>query len=270
MALPPHSHQKRARREDQLSLEAANQSGRPLAKIDVPYFKQLIHDMNNSLMVIGISADQLEQLAQANQVPADGPSLITHDKASQVLRHNITLIKDMLNDAAAALPGTAATSQIIVRWSYEGVAAFIAHQQIEWALIIPPTAHITVQIAPFEGQVMLNPPYLARVLQNLVRNACEAYHRTPIRDAPLIITLTARRREGALSLYFADNGPGIDDAIVAHIFRPDFSTKERAVLPTGLGLASAKSLAQQMGGDLALAPSKGARSTFVLTLSLEE
>ena len=64
----------------------------------------------------------------------------------------------------------------------------------------------------------------------------------------------------------ADNGPGVPQAVAAQIFRP-FTTGGRAG-GAGLGLAIARDLVRIHGGDITLAETSAAGTTFRFTLPL--
>lgn len=101
---------------------------------------------------------------------------------------------------------------------------------------------------------------LEQVVINLVQNAIEAVEgRKGAR-----VTITAARTDRAIELAVADNGPGLDPAIAATLFTPFASAKPEGL---GLGLAIARDIAREFGGDIAHRPSaQGA--TFVATLAL--
>ena len=86
---------------------------------------------------------------------------------------------------------------------------------------------------------------------NLIDNACKYSAHAADRD----IHLTAGRRRDQLVLSVRDHGPGIDPAFRSDLFIA-FRRAERragdAVPGVGLGLALARALARDLGGELTL------------------
>ena len=99
---------------------------------------------------------------------------------------------------------------------------------------------------------------LEQVVINLVQNAIEAVAGRG--DAR--VTLIAVAGNGAVELTVADNGPGLDPAIAASLFTPFATAKPDGL---GLGLAIARDIARDLGGDIVHRPSASG-ATFVARL----
>jgi signal transduction histidine kinase len=102
---------------------------------------------------------------------------------------------------------------------------------------------------------------LLRVLANLLRNAAEA-------GAPsATIALDPAPPETttpSLAILIADTGPGLPEAISAHLFQPFVAGGRPG--GTGLGLAIAADLMRVLGGELTLAETGPAGTVFRLVL----
>lgn len=122
---------------------------------------------------------------------------------------------------------------------------------------------VEINVARGVDPIHADPDALYRCLMNLVTNAADA-----VPDSNGRIIITARRTEGGcLEIEVADNGPGIPQTMRDNIFEIFFSTK--GTHGTGLGLASARKIAQEHGGDLTLLePECGA--CFKITLPVEK
>lgn len=98
---------------------------------------------------------------------------------------------------------------------------------------------------------------LTRVCSVLQDNAARA------KPKDLAFTVWIARTETQVTLAFVDNGPGVPNALRAHIFERGVSAAES----TGLGLYFARKVARAHDGDLTLAESHaGEGARFELTL----
>jgi signal transduction histidine kinase len=113
-------------------------------------------------------------------------------------------------------------------------------------------------------QVSADPDQLYRILVNLLRNAREAIEALATRGGMGVISITLVV-EGEVSVVsIADDGPGIPDRALSHLFQPFAGSARRG--GTGLGLAIARELAQGHGGDLTLVRTGSEGSVFELRL----
>jgi signal transduction histidine kinase len=103
--------------------------------------------------------------------------------------------------------------------------------------------------------------HLAAIFSNILDNA---YQALPDKHGSIEISLT---QEGDMYLAaIKDNGSGIDNADLAKIFNPFYTTKAKG---TGLGLTVCKELVALHGGDLAIDSVKGLGTTVKITLPVK-
>jgi two-component system, NtrC family, C4-dicarboxylate transport sensor histidine kinase DctB len=100
-----------------------------------------------------------------------------------------------------------------------------------------------------------------QILINLLRNALDAVEQ----ESDPQVTISAREESGRMHVSVADNGSGVDPAIRDTLFDP-FETAKPGGL--GLGLAIARDIAREFGGELILVRSKEPGATFRLTLPI--
>ena len=227
----------------------------------------IIHDINNSLMLIGITADQLERMVK------DSASALLIDSQDStapniILRRNISHIRDMLSEVTQSFDNGDDAKLRLIATDSQQFRALLQRQMPEWRMILPEGAQILIGSVNFAGQLHLAPAYIARLLQNLIRNAVEAYQTMPNPTDRLTITLECHVQGKDVLVVIDDNGPCIEKAIAAQIFDAHVSTKPEQALPTGLGLASARELAHLMNGSLELRPQTKTGASFVLSLPL--
>lgn len=135
-------------------------------------------------------------------------------------------------------------------------------------------ANISVQIrlAPDGAQILADQGQMEQVLLNLAVNAQDAI------AANGTITITTRNvilddefirrnpgvKPGAyILLEFSDDGCGMPEAVVRHIFEPFYTTKP-AGRGTGLGLATTFGIVRQHGGHIRVRSAEGEGTTFSL------
>jgi signal transduction histidine kinase len=118
---------------------------------------------------------------------------------------------------------------------------------------------------PHDGlAVRGDPDALLRVLTNLLDNAT--------RHGRARVVLETQRRNGAIRVDVADDGPGFAPDDLPKVFDPLFRSdraRGAATGGTGLGLAIARRLARAHGGDVEATndPGGGARATVTLPVS---
>ena len=108
-------------------------------------------------------------------------------------------------------------------------------------------------VSPVHGDATL----LTIALQNLLINAAQAM------NGRGLIRVSLRENDGRHEVEIADRGPGIAPEIRAQLFRPFRTTKARG---TGLGMATAKRLAELHGGHIEVVCPPGGGTTVTISL----
>ncbi len=118
------------------------------------------------------------------------------------------------------------------------------------------------------GEQMLAVHDFGEAVSNLVSNACSAMR---VKQSDLgagylpLLTVSSRLDEGMVEIAIQDNGTGIAEDIVDHIFNPFFTTSE-GTLGAGLGLPFAADVARRHGGDLVVETVFGEYAQFTMSL----
>ena len=165
-------------------------------------------------------------------------------------------------DTVAAGP-TGSAEDLRARISPPVIAALLVAKQtvaVERGivLIVTTQSHLDLPPGPLVETVMT-------VLGNLIDNAMDAVSEQP---APKTVTVSIRD-EDRLTIQVSDDGPGVPEQHLDHIFADGFSTK--AVNPDrrrGIGLALVRRLVHRNGGDITV--TAGPAPRFRVSLPVPE
>ncbi|HVJ27958.1 MAG TPA: ATP-binding protein [Vicinamibacterales bacterium] len=142
----------------------------------------------------------------------------------------------------------------------------IVEEVARGARVLAGPRHVSVQAAAVESAAFTgDEDLIRRLLVNLVDNA--------VRHSPpdTTVTMVLEANGAVYTIGVSDGGPGIPPHVQPHIFerfyRGDAArSREVAYDGAGLGLALARWIAREHGGDVVLADSSASGSTFVITL----
>jgi two-component system sensor histidine kinase BaeS len=206
------------------------------------------HELRTPLAVI---AGNLEAMIDGVH-PTDEPHLTAILEETRVMERLIEDLRTMVLSEAGTLPlhrepvDPDVLVDEVVR-SFSGAAA---------------TAGVTVRAeVPDDLPILdVDPVRVREVLANLVANA--------IRHTPAggSVTVSAVVADPWLELRVVDTGPGIDPAVLPHVF--DRFVKTAGSGGSGLGLAIARSLMEAHGGTLDVASTGSGGTTFRARLPL--
>jgi two-component system sensor kinase FixL len=111
-----------------------------------------------------------------------------------------------------------------------------------------------------------DPIQLQQVLLNLIINAFDAMHDTPVGHRKVSIA-TERNGDGTICTSVRDYGVGLPEKVRERVFEQFFTTKAKGL---GMGLAIVRSIVESHGGTIAAenADGGGARFQFTLPVSV--
>jgi PAS domain S-box-containing protein len=109
------------------------------------------------------------------------------------------------------------------------------------------------------------PSLIQQVLFNLLKNAFEAMHAKNFCNEIPVLTIRLKNKEAFIGIEVEDNANGMDDATLAQIFNPFFSTK--GCNGSGIGLSISRFIVtENFGGQISAVSRLGRGSCFVITL----
>ena len=126
---------------------------------------------------------------------------------------------------------------------------------------------MVLDLDPNAGAVDVIPEDIARVILNLVSNACHATSDKSGSERgyqPTLWISTSRDGDG-VTIRVKDNGNGIPEEIMDRIFNPFFTTKP-AGRGTGLGLSMSNDIIREHGGDIRPESQPGEYAQFTVSI----
>lgn len=142
--------------------------------------------------------------------------------------------------------------------------------------LLGPDVQLVTDLAPDLGPVMADSAQLDQVLMNLAANARDAMPK-----GGTLAIKTQNTEHGPFNgedrpapgsyvlLTVADNGLGMEPAVLANCFEPFYTTKEMGH-GTGLGLATVHGIVEQIGGTIEVKSEPGRGTTFSIFLPRQD
>lgn len=207
----------------------------------------IAHEINNPLATIAMSAEAL-----AERLPPDPDT----KRFLGAIEEEAVRCRNIIGDLSDLARGGSLDREPVELESLCADAVRIVERNESL-----PEAELTSIVE--EGLPLLSADRgkLLQVLVNLIRNGVEAA------GAGGRVSVTARARDGHVTVAVADDGQGISPSRIDRIFEPFFSSKESGV---GLGLSLCHRIAELHGGAILVkSAGEGMGSTFTLVLPLE-
>jgi two-component system sensor histidine kinase RegB len=198
------------------------------------------HELGTPLATIAVAARELER--RLGEMPqADGDSFA----------EDVALIRSEVDRCRAILNRLAADSGQTPGEPPEEIAIYGLAEAIRQAVPAPyaPRLRLSVENG---AAVSLPRAALLQVAQNLLKNAFEAG------EGP--VTLAIGAGPDGFRMRVVDEGPGMSPDVLSRVGEPYFSTK-RPGEGLGLGVFIARTLTEQMGGELSIRSKPGTGTT---------
>ncbi len=211
------------------------------------------HEINNPLASISMFNQML-----AKELPETSPLRENTDVISRNIDSAKRAIRELLDYATATTPEV---GRLNLHDVLEDVVRFLRP--------LSERAGVGVRLVreAEHADITGDEIQLRQVFVNLTMNAIQAVagHTPTSPDAERMVIIVTLNQEDHLVVNVIDTGPGIDADRARRIFRPFFTTKPRGE-GTGLGLPTARRIAEMHGGSLEMVESSGAGTTFRVRL----
>jgi signal transduction histidine kinase len=112
-------------------------------------------------------------------------------------------------------------------------------------------ATLECQLPPESIAIMGHPIQLKRAIQNLIGNAIDA-----LQGPSGHVFITCATTDNSIELIVSDNGEGIDQQHLPHIFKPFYSSKSPGS-GTGLGLFITQKIIEDHHGSISIDSTRG-------------
>lgn len=205
----------------------------------------IAHEIRNPLSAIS-HANQLLQ-----EEVTDDPA---KQRMLQIVGDNVTRLDQIVKDVLE-LNRRDRTQQEII-----GMARFLQDFHAQFCLtekILPD--HFRMYLAGHDEDIWFDRRHLNQILWNICRNGW--HHSRQQRDS-LTLSLIAAPTEPRLTIAIKDDGAGIADDVIPHLFEPFFTTESGG---TGLGLYIARELCEANDGRIEFQQT-GSGSLFLIQI----
>jgi signal transduction histidine kinase len=215
------------------------------------------HELRNPLAPI-VSGLDLMRAKYLSGTDADEGLARIHARMTRQVGHLTRLVDDLL-DVARINSG-----KIELRKAWVTVQEIVNHALAESRGPIRERGHqVSLDVSPEPMGLLADGVRLTQVVTNLLNNAAR------YTDAGGSIRVTAKKLDGQVEIAVADNGCGINPAVLPSIFDVFVQERTNRGPGLGLGLSLVKRLVDLHGGNVeAQSAGVGLGSTFVVRLPL--
>lgn len=215
----------------------------------------LAHEIKNPLSTLGLNAQLLSEAVAELPLPEHDRSRLT--RRTDALRRETQRLGGILQDFlefAGELridPRPADLAGVV-----DELVDFFTPQAESRGVRL--RADVPVRPLP----LLVDVPHLKQAVLNLMLNALQAMEGVAP-GTPRELILRATGSEAGVELHVMDTGPGMDEATLARIFRPYFTTKSGG---TGLGLPTTRRIVEAQGGRVEVHSEPGKGTDFAIVL----
>ena len=213
------------------------------------------HEINNPLAIINEKAGHIKDIFTLTETYGKDPKLIgLVDSVISTVQRCAKVTRGLLNFARHLNLSV----QIIDLKEIIDEVSSVLNKDAEYRSV-----NVEVRVSENIPQFESDRGKLEQVFFNLFNNAIGA-----MKDGGQLEITAARENENFIGISFKDNGPGIPESDLKHIFDPFFYSKARHD-ETGVGLSVTYALVQEIGGTISADSHIGKGTTFKISIPLK-
>ena len=214
----------------------------------------LAHEIKNPLSTIGLNAQLLAEAIEDSDLSEQDKGRLVRRVGT--LRRETDRLKDILEDflqfaGELRLHREPADLNELVA----DLVDFFSPQADQQGV------RLRAELCPGPARASIDVARLKQAVLNLMLNAVQAM--TGTSDAARELILRTIASPGRVTIHVIDTGPGMDEAMLARIFEPYFSTKSGG---SGLGLPTTRRIIEAHGGRLEVHSEPGTGTDFAIGL----
>ena len=203
---------------------------------------RMAHEIRNPLAALCGSVQLLSSTANVNEYDTRLLAIVTREAE----RLDV-LISEFLMYARPAPPKL---QKILLREYVDGELLFLKHDPRFVSIA-------TYNLMPNDAEISVDPSQLHQVFINLLLNSADAM------PSGGEIRIEGEVSLDSVTISITDNGAGIEEGAVQHLFEPFWTTKATG---TGLGLAISYRIIEAHGGTLAVESALAGGCRFIINL----
>ena len=213
------------------------------------------HEINNPLAIINEKAGHIKDIFTLTENYAKDPKLIgLVDSVISTVQRCAEVTRGLLNFARHL---NLSIQTINLQEVIDEVKSVLTKETDFRSISV--AVKISENIPPFESDRGKLEQILFNLFNNAIGNMKDGGH----------LEITAQREDAqAISIAFCNNGPGISQADLKHVFDPFFFSKP-GESRTGIGLSVTYALIQEIGGTISVQSQLGKGTRFTIELPLK-